>query len=102
MLTLVRSTRFENWMRHLADQKARAKILARLTSATQGHFGDCKRLGEGVTEMRIHTGPGYRIYFTRTDVAIYVLLVGGDKSSQARDIEAAKAMARTLGATPNG
>jgi putative addiction module killer protein len=98
MLTLIRSARFETWLRRLPDQRARAKILTRLTAAAQGHFGDCKSVGEGVSEMRIHTGPGYRLYFTRTDVAIYVFLVGGDKSSRPRDIETAKTMARSLGA----
>jgi putative addiction module killer protein len=97
MLTVIRSTRFENWLRRLADQKARARILARLTSISQGHLGDCKPVGDGVSEMRIHFGPGYRLYFTRTDGALYVFLVGGDKSSQTRDVEAAKAMARSLG-----
>src|SRR5271155_2139850 len=101
MLTLIRSARFETWLRRLADKKARARILARLASASQGHFGDCKSVGGGVSEMRIHAGPGYRLYFTRTGLAIYVFLVGGDKSSQARDLEAAKTMAKRLGANEN-
>ncbi len=101
MLTLIRSTRFETWLRRLTDQKARAQILTRLTSASQGHFGDCTPVGAGVSEMRIHFGPGYRLYYTRTDIAIYVFLVGGDKSTQLRDIEAAKKMAKSLGANVN-
>ena len=96
VLTLVRSLKFDAWLRGLADHKARARIFARLTKAELGHFGDCKPVGEGVSEMRIDVGPGYRIYFVRTGPAVYFLLVGGDKSSQDRDIEQAKAMAREL------
>jgi putative addiction module killer protein len=98
MLTLIRSRRFETWLRDLADKKARARILARLTAAAQGHFGDCKALGDGLSEMRVHVGAGYRLYFVRTGATVYVMLAGGDKSTQSRDIVAAKAMARELGA----
>jgi putative addiction module killer protein len=70
--------------------------LARLRSATLGNFGDCEPVGEGVSEMRIHFGPGYRVYFMRTGTTIYVLLVGGDKSTQKQDIARAKKMAREL------
>jgi probable addiction module antidote protein/putative addiction module killer protein len=78
------------WLSHLPDQKAKARILARLTSATFGNFGDCEPVGEGVSEMRIHVGAGYRIYYTRTGSTIYVLLAGGVKASQTRDIVKAK------------
>src|SRR5882724_5376761 len=80
----------------LADQKAKARILARLTSATFGNFGDCAPVGEGVSEMRIHFGAGYRIYYARTGSTVYVLLAGGAKASQTRDIAKAKKMAREL------
>jgi putative addiction module killer protein len=56
--------------------------LARLRSATLGNFGDCETVGEGVSEMRIHVGPGYRVYFVRSGMTVYVLLTGGDKASQ--------------------
>jgi putative addiction module killer protein len=78
----------------LADQKAKARVLAR--SAMLGNFGDCEPVGEGVSEMRIHAGPGYRVYFLRTGATLYVLLAGGDKSSQKQDIIRAKEMAREL------
>lgn len=61
-----------------------------------GNFGDCEPVGEGVSEMRIHVGPGYRVYFTREGRVVYVLLVGGDKSTQKRDIKRAIQMAREL------
>jgi putative addiction module killer protein len=80
----------------LADQKAKARILARLRSATFGNFGDCEPVGEGVSEMRFHFGPGYRVYFVRTGTTVYVLLAGGDKSSQKQDMARAKNMARKL------
>jgi putative addiction module killer protein len=78
MNMFVRSSEFD--ASGLAEQKAKARVLARLRSATLGNFGDCESVGEGVSEMRIHTGPGYRIYFTRTGATIYFLLTGGDKS----------------------
>lgn len=96
MNTLLRSSDFDVWLSHLPDQKAKARILARLASATFGNFGDCEPVGEGVSEMRIHVGAGYRIYYTRTGSTIYVLLAGGVKASQTRDIVKAKKMAREL------
>ena len=94
MLTIVGSSDFDAWLSALADSKAKARILARLRSATLGNFGDCKPVGEGVSEMRVDVGPGYRVYFTRTGSSVYALLIGGDKSSQQRDIARAKRMAR--------
>ena len=96
MNTLIRSSDFDAWLSGLSDQKAKARILARLRSATLGNFGDCKPVGEGVSEMRIHVGAGYRIYYVRTGSTIYVLLASGDKSSQAKDISRAKKKAREL------
>lgn len=96
MITLLRTTEFDAWFRALRDQKAKARILARLRSASFGNFGDCASVGEGVSELRIHTGPGYRVYFVRTGEVVYVLLVGGDKSSQDADIAKAKRLAAAL------
>lgn len=76
--------------------KGNARVLARLRSAMLGNFGDCEPVGEGVSEMRIHAGPGYRVYFLRTGATLYLLLTGGDKSSQKQDIIRAKEMAREL------
>jgi putative addiction module killer protein len=96
MFTLVRSSLFDGWLASLADQKAKARILARLASAALGHFGDCAPVGEGVSEMRIHYGPGYRVYFIRKGASVYLLLTGGDKASQRRDIRRAKRLATFL------
>jgi putative addiction module killer protein len=96
MNTFVRSSDFDAWLSGLADHKAKARVLARLRSATFGNFGDCEPVGEGVSEMRIHVGPGYRVYFVRMGTTVYVLLAGGDKSSQKRDIARAKKMAHEL------
>jgi len=65
--TLLRSSDFDEWLSHLADQKAKARILARLTGATFGNFGDCEPVGEGVTEMRIHVGAGYCVITREPD-----------------------------------
>ena len=96
MLTFLWSSEFQAWLGQLVDQKGKARILARLRSASLGNPGDCEAVGGGVSEMRVHFGPGYRIYFTRNGSTVYLLLTGGDKSTQKRDIERAKAMARQL------
>lgn len=96
MNTFIRSSVFDAWLSALADSTAKARILARLRSATLGNFGDCAAVGEGVSEMRIHFGPGYRVYFVRVGAIVYVLLTGGDKSTQRRDIDRARKMAREL------
>ena len=94
--TFVRSSDFDAWLTNLTDQKAKARILARLRSAAFGNFGDSEPVGEGVSEMRIHTGAGYRVYFTRSGSTVYVLLAGGVMATQKKDIAKAKRMAREL------
>ena len=93
----LRSEQFDTWLAGMKDKVGRARILHRIRSAEQGNFGDCEPVGEGVSEMRIHVGPGYRVYFTRRREVLYLLLLGGDKSSQKRDIRRAVEMAQTLG-----
>jgi putative addiction module killer protein len=97
MNMFLRSEQFDTWLTGLKDKVGRARILHRIRSAEQGNFGDCEPVGGGVTEMRIHVGPGYRVYFTRRGEVLYLLLLGGDKSSQKRDIRRAVEMAQTLG-----
>ncbi len=94
MNQLIRSDVFDGWLKALRDVRAKARILNRLDNAMLGNFRDCAPVGKGVSEMRIHYGPGYRVYFVRDGSAVYVLLCGGDKGSQQRDIEQAKRMAR--------
>lgn len=81
---------FENWIKNLKEIHTRAKILTRLDRLKLGNFGDCKNLEDGVSELRIHYGPGIRIYYAKTGNKIILLLCGGDKSSQNRDIVKAK------------
>ena len=71
MNTIISSTEFDAWLARIVDQKAKARILARLRSAAFGNLGDCEPVGEGVSEMRIHVGQGYRVYFTRTGITVY-------------------------------
>jgi len=91
-----KSDEFDAWLVGLKDHIGKAQIALRLDRAIKGNFGDCEPVGEGVSEMRIHYGPGYRVYFTRRDSVVYLLLLGGDKSTQKRDIKHAIEMASTL------
>lgn len=96
MNTFLRSDEFNSWLVALKDKVGRARIIHRIRSAEHGNFGDCEPVGAGVSEMRIHVGPGYRVYFTRRGEMVYLLLLGGDKSSQKRDIKHAIDMAQAL------
>lgn len=87
---------FAHWLDNLKDRAGRIRIARRIDAAAIGNLGDCEPVGEGVSEMRIHCGPGYRVYFTRTGNSVFLLLAGGDKSSQQRDIARAIAVARRL------
>ena len=91
-----KSDEFDAWLVGLKDHIGKAQIALRLDRAAKGNFGDCEPVGAGVSEMRIHYGPGYRVYFTRRDSVVYLLLLGGDKSTQKRDIKHAIEMASTL------
>jgi putative addiction module killer protein len=81
---------FEEWLDDLDDKRAVARILARLARVRQGNLVDCKPVGEGVSELRVACGPGYRVYFGQKGRTLVVLLCGGDKRSQDRDIRLAK------------
>jgi putative addiction module killer protein len=93
---MLRTAAFDTWLTKPRDPIGKARIVERIRSAERGQFGDCKPVGEGVSEMLIHAGPGYRVYSTRTGAVVYVLLCGGDKGSQERDIDKAKAYAKQL------
>jgi len=88
---------FSRWLNGLVDRRARAKIAARIDRLAQGNPGDVVSVGEGVSELRIHFGPGYRVYFVARGRTLVILLCGGDKSSQAKDIKTAKQLARDIG-----
>ena len=96
MYQLQRTDVFDSWLLDLRDARAKARILARLDSARLGNLGDVRSVGAGVSEMRIDIGPGYRLYFTRRQRIVIILLCGGDKSSQVRDIARAKQMAHEI------
>ncbi len=97
MIRFKRSDEFQAWLDSPRGKPVRARVLTRLDNATRGNFGDCETVGNGVSEMRIHHGPGYRVYFTRIGEVVYLLLIGGDKSTQNRDIQRAKQIADELG-----
>lgn len=87
---------FSNWFKSLRDRRAKARIQARIDRIELGNFGDVATVGEGVRELRIHYGPGYRVYFVQRGSVVVVLLSGGDKSSQNSDIKKAKELAKKL------
>lgn len=93
----VRTTEvFDNWLARLKDRKAKARIQARIDRVEMGNFGDASPVGEGVSELRIFCGPGYRVYFVKQGSVVVILLSGGDKSSQRADIAKAKEIAKQL------
>ena len=96
MVQLRQTETFRKWRMRLKDQRARALIASRLDRLAFGHAGDVKSVGAGVSELRIDYGPGYRVYFVRRGALMILLLCGGDKGSQSRDIARAKTLARTL------
>lgn len=85
---------FDDWLMRLKDRRALSRISARLDRLSNGNWGDAKSVGSGVTELRIDYGPGYRLYATRMGRRVVLMLAGGDKSSQRRDIAAAQALAK--------
>ena len=96
-MTEVRQTdTFARWFERLRDQQARARILVRIRRLSLDNPGDVGAVGEGVSELRIAWGPGYRVYFTRRGPTVVILLAGGDKRTPARDIRAALDLARNL------
>jgi len=87
---------FAKWLDGLHDIRARARILVRIERLTAGNPGDVKSVGEGVSELRIDYGPGYRVYYKKQGQKVVILLAGGDKSTQAKDIKTALRLARNL------
>ena len=90
MLELKQTETFRKWRIRLKDERVRALIASRLDRLAFGHAGDAESVGHGVSELRIHHGPGYRVYFHKRGTTLIVLLCGGDKSTQAKDIKTAQ------------
>ncbi|NLY15320.1 MAG: type II toxin-antitoxin system RelE/ParE family toxin [Gammaproteobacteria bacterium] len=96
MIEVRTTTKFTEWFKSLKDRRAKARIQARIDRVEMGHFGDVAPIGEGVSELRIFYGLGYRVYFVQKDAVVVILLSGGEKSSQKADIVKAKEIARQL------
>jgi putative addiction module killer protein len=94
LLEFKQTETFRKWRLRLKDERARALIASRLDRLAFGHAGDAKPVGEGVSELRIDHGPGFRVYFQRRGLAIVILLCGGDKSTQEKDIQTARRLAK--------
>jgi len=100
MIEVRQTAVFRTWVTGLKDLQARARIAIRIDRLAGGNPGDVKPVGDGVSELRIDCGPGYRLYFTRKGALLVILLCGGDKSSQDRDIRQAKALAKEANDAP--
>ena len=96
MNTIQTTEIFDAWFDGLRDRKAKARIQAQIDRAEEGNFGDCRPVGKGVSEMRVHYGAGYRVYFKRLGRDWVILLAGGDKSTQQADIKTALKLTRAL------
>jgi putative addiction module killer protein len=96
MYEIQKTDEFDTWLLSLPDQVAVSKIVSRIERLGMGNPGDVEAVGEGISEMRIHHGPGYRVYYKRTGKTITLILCGGDKSTQAQDIKRAKEIAAQL------
>lgn len=96
MFQIERTAQFDDWLQSLKDSLGKRRIQARLDMLALGHWGDSKFVGDGVTELRVHTGPGYRVYCWQDGAIVVVVLCAGNKTSQVRDIAEAQAMAKLL------
>ena len=96
MIEIRKTEIFADWLNGLRDRRAKARIQARIDRLERGHFGDVTSVGEGVSELRLFYGPGYRVYFVKQNSIVIILLSGGDKKSQNSDIVKAKELAKQL------
>lgn len=96
MLEIRKTESYAQWIDNLRDLQARARVQVRIERLAAGNSGDVKAIGEGVSELRIDYGPGYRVYFTKRGSEVVILLAGGDKSTQATDINISLRLARNL------
>lgn len=100
MYTLLQTQEFQEWLDSLTDRSAQIRIVARLRMAEAGNLGDYKSVGGSVSEMRVNVGPGYRLYFTRKDRVLLIMIGGGNKASQKRDIKRAQRIVEQLDIEP--
>jgi putative addiction module killer protein len=96
MIEIRKTDNFAKWLDNLNDTRARARILVRIERLAAGNPGDAKPVGEGVSELRIDYGPGYRVYYKKQGRKVIILLAGGDKRTQSKDIKTALSLARNL------
>lgn len=97
MFSIEKTVEFDKWLRKLKDLKAKAKILFRIQKIeSDEHFGDCEPVGDGIRELKIDYAKGYRVYFKESDGKIIILLIGGDKSTQQKDIKRAKEILKRI------
>ncbi|MCA1456818.1 type II toxin-antitoxin system RelE/ParE family toxin [Bradyrhizobium sp. BRP22] len=96
MVQVTQTEAFSTWIANLGDTQAVARVVARIRRLELGNAGDAKSVGGGVNEMQIDYGPGYRVYFTKRGKTVVILLRGGDKKTQKRDVETAKRMAKEI------
>jgi putative addiction module killer protein len=96
MIEVRQTDEFAVWLEALADERAKARIAERVRRVALGNLGDVEPVGDGVSELRIHYGPGYRLYMVQQGRAVVILLCGGEKSTQAKDIKKAKKMAEEI------
>ena len=96
MIEIRKTDAFAKWLHHLNDIRARARILVRIERLAAGNPGDVEAVGEGVSELRIDYGPGYRVYYKKHGRKVVILLAGGDKRTQAKDIKTALRLAKNL------
>lgn len=96
VIEVLQTEHFRRWIGRMRDPGARARILARIIAVEEGHFGDWRAIDRTVSELRVHAGPGYRVYFTRQGDTLVILLAGGDKRSQRRDVDTARRLAAEL------
>ena len=102
MVEIIQSASFSEWLRNLKDREGRMRIHAKLDRVGLGNLGDVRPIGHGLSELRIHYGPGYRLYYMQPETNTLVMLYGGDKSSQNRDIEQARQIAKNWKGVKNG
>jgi putative addiction module killer protein len=96
MVTILKTRKFIKWLLDLKDLKGKARIQARIDKLEFGHMGDCSTIESGLFELRVHYGPGYRVYFMKRGQEIIILLAGGDKSSQLKDIKLASKLSKEI------